>query len=202
VLAKPYLPGEETLLPGQSRAQLLMARILAIPEAEVAALNATILQRFDGRHRHFRGMLERQFDALVAHVPDPATVSADRRLLIGAYFTHEFAVEAAALFNPSIVPALDQGGLASGSMRFVMSLRAVGEGHLSSIEFRTGVLDADAGITIDEPGTVLVGGQRTPPAYFKKARFVTKLLELGAVTTSSGVLNRLGSSRSRSSKHR
>ena len=69
VLAKPYLPGEETLLPGQSRAHLLMARILAIPEAEVAALNATILRRFDGRHQNFRQMLEEQFDALVSHVP-------------------------------------------------------------------------------------------------------------------------------------
>ena len=118
VLAKPYLPGEETLLPGQSRAQLLIARIMEVPEAEVAGLNATIMQRFEGRHRHFRQMLERQFDALMAHVPDPKNVSAERRLLIGAYFTHEFAVEAAALFNPSIVQARDQTGLAAGSMRF------------------------------------------------------------------------------------
>jgi predicted GH43/DUF377 family glycosyl hydrolase len=193
VLAKPYLPGEETLLPGQSRAQLLMSRILAIPEGEVAALNATIMQRFAARHRRFREMLRQQFDALLAHVPDPASVSADRRLLIGAYFTHEYAVEAAALFNPSIVPAPDQSGVALGSMRFVMSLRAVGEGHLSSIEFRNGVLDADAAITIDEPGTDLVGGRRTPPASFKKTRFTTKLLELAAMNDlSSSVMNRLG----------
>ena len=193
VLAKPYLPGEETLLPGQSRAQLLIARIMEIPEAEVAGLNAAVMQRFEGRHRHFRQMLERQFDSLTAHVPDPVNVSAERRLLIGAYFTHEYAVEAAALFNPSIVQATDQTGVATGSMRFIMSLRAVGEGHLSSIEFRTGVLDADAGLTIDEPGTTLVGGDRTPPAYFQKARFVTKLLELGAVNDlSSSVMNRLG----------
>jgi predicted GH43/DUF377 family glycosyl hydrolase len=192
VLAKPYLPGEETLLPGQSRAALLMARILALPEGEVAALNATIMQRFAARHRGFQDMLERQFDALAAHILDPAAVSVDRRLLIGAYFTHEYAVEAAALFNPSIVRATDQSGVATGSMRFVMSLRAVGEGHLSSIEFRTGVLDADAGITIDEPGSILVGGVRTPPSQFKKTRFVTKLLELGAHNDlSSSVINRL-----------
>jgi len=192
VLAKPYLPGEETLLPGQSRAGLLMARILAIPEVEVAALNAAIMRQFAGRHRHYREMLERQFATLAAHVNDPAAVSAERRLLIGAYFTHEYAVEAAALFNPSIVPAPDQRGLASGSMRFVMSLRAVGEGHLSSIEFRTGVLDADVGITFDEAGSMLVGGRRTPPVHFKKSRFVTKLLELGAVNDlSSSVMNRL-----------
>lgn len=193
VLAKPFLPGEETLLPGQSRAHLLMERILAIPEAEVAALNASIMQRFEGRHRQFREMLGRQFDALAAYVADPAAVSASRRLLIGAYFTHEYAIEAAALFNPSIVVAPDQRGVVGGSTRFVMSLRAVGEGHLSSIEFREGVLDADAGITFDEPGTKVVSGQRTPPGYFYKARFVTKLLELGVANDlSSSVLNRLG----------
>ena len=193
VLAKPFLPGEETLLPGQSRAQLLMERILAIPEAEVAALNASIMQRFDGRHRQFREILERQFDALTAYVPDPKAVSGDRRLLIGAYFTHEYAIEAAALFNPSIVVAPDQGGVVSGSIRFVMSLRAVGEGHLSSIEFRSGVLDTDAGITFDESGRKVVSGRRTPPSHFYKARFLTKLLELGVANDlSSSVLNRLG----------
>ena len=193
VLAKPFLPGEETLLPGQSRAQLLMERILAIPEAEVAALNASIMQRFDGRHRNFREMLSGQFDALAAYVADPAAVSASRRLLIGAYFTHEYAIEAAALFNPSIVVAPDQRDVVGGSIRFVMSLRAVGEGHLSSIEFREGVLDAKAGITFDEPGTKVVSGRRTPPSHFYKARFITKLLELGAANDlSSSVLNRLG----------
>ena len=192
VLAKPFLPGEETLLPGQSRAQLLMERILAIPEAEVEALNALIMQRFDGRHRQFREMLSGQFDALAAYVADPAAVSAGRRLLIGAYFTHEYAIEAAALFNPSIVAAPDQTGVASGATRFVMSLRAVGEGHLSSIVFRSGVLDAHAGITFDATETKVVGGLRTPPSYFYKARFITKLLELGVANDLSGsVLNRL-----------
>jgi predicted GH43/DUF377 family glycosyl hydrolase len=193
VLAKSYLPGEETLLPGQSRVHLLIARILAIPEREVQALNAQILQRFEARHRQFRQTIERQFDAVAAHVVDIAAVSLDRRRLIGAYCTHEYSVEAAALFNPSIVAAPDQGGLASGSTRFVMSLRAVGEGHLSSIEFRSGVLDADAGISIDDPGTNLVGGRRSPPRHFDKASFAAKLLELGVVNDlSSSVMNRLG----------
>jgi predicted GH43/DUF377 family glycosyl hydrolase len=90
-------------------------------------------------------------------------------------------VEAAALFNPSIVPAPDQTGLREGQLRFVMSLRAVGEGHLSSIEFRSGVLDAQAEMTIDPPGERLVAGTRTSHSQFDKARFVTKLQELGAV---------------------
>jgi predicted GH43/DUF377 family glycosyl hydrolase len=192
VLAKPFLPGEETLLPGPSRANLLMTRILAIPEAHVSALNAEILQRFGSRHRGFSQMLERQFDALARYIPDAASVSAARRLLIGAYFTHEYAVEAAALFNPSIVLAPDQGGLAPGAKRFVMSLRAVGEGHLSSIEFRSGVLEADGGLTIDAAGTCLVGGRRSPLERFRKRHFSAKLIELGALNElSSSVLARL-----------
>jgi predicted GH43/DUF377 family glycosyl hydrolase len=193
VLAKPYLPGEETLLPGLSRAHLLMARILAIPESQVETLCAEILQRFESRHHGFSQLLERQFEQISHHLPERVEVSAARRLLIGAYFTHEYAVEAAALFNPSIVLAPDQSGLASGSKRFVMSLRAVGEGHLSSIEFRSGVLDAQGGILIEATGTHLVGGRRTWASALDKARFSAKLLELGAMNElSSRVLDRLG----------
>ena len=192
VLAKPFLLGEEILLPGQSRADLLMRRILAIPEARVAALNAEILQRFDGRHRDFTQILERQFEAVASRIDAADRVSAARRLLIGAYFTHEYSIEAAALFNPSIVLAPDQNGLPPGSIRFVMSLRAVGEGHLSSIEFRTGVLDADGGLTIDGVGPHVVGGRRSAPRYFHKRYFGAKLAELGAINElSAGVLERL-----------
>ena len=193
VLAKPYLPGEETLAPGESRAQLLMSRILAIPESQLRALNAEILARFESRHHGFSQTIERQFDLVSHHLPEGARVSPERQLLIGAYFTHEYAVEAAALFNPSIVHAPDQRGVAPGAKRFIMSLRAVGEGHLSSIEFRSGTLDADGGMSIDAPGEHLVGGRRTSPASFDKARFSVKLRELGANNDlSSGVLTRLG----------
>jgi predicted GH43/DUF377 family glycosyl hydrolase len=192
VLAKPYLPGEETLLPGQSRANLLVERILAIPESQVKALNAEILQRFDGRHHGFSEMLERQFETVARYVSGGEAVSPARRLLIGAYFTHEYAIEAAALFNPSIVPAPDQSGVARGAKRFVMSLRAVGEGHLSSIEFRSGVLGADGDITIENVGARLVSGRRSAPQHFDKPHFTTKLLELGAINElSTGVLQRL-----------
>lgn len=192
VLAKPYLPGEEILLPAQSRAHLLMRRILEIPETRVAALNAEILQRFGGRHRDFTQLLERQFEAVASQVDDSARISAARRLLIGAYFTHEYSIEAASLFNPSIVLSPDQHGMAAGAVRFVMSLRAVGEGHLSSIEFRTGVLDADGGISIDKVGPHVVGGRRSPPRHFHKLHFGTKLAELGATNDlSADVLRRL-----------
>lgn len=192
VLAKPYVPGEEALLPGVSRARLLMSRILAIPEFQLPALNADILDRFESRHHGFGQMLERQFELVAHHLPEGARISAERQRLIGAYFTHEYAVEAAALFNPSIVHAPDQTRLAPGKKRFIMSLRAVGEGHLSSIEFRTGVLDADGGMTFDSPGEHLVSGRRTGPKHFDKRRFSTKLLELGVNNELSfGVLSRL-----------
>ncbi len=192
VLAKPYLPGEETILPGASRAHLLMARILAIPEAQLAELNAAIVERFENRHRDFRTMLERHYEMAEHYLADPASLSAERRLLIGAYFTHEFSVEGAALFNPSLVPAPNQDGVPVGALGFVMSVRAVGEGHISSIEFRSGIIDVHANMTFDPIGTQTVGGVRTAPESFDKRSFSAKLQELGAVNDlSTSVLGRL-----------
>ena len=192
VLAKPYSPGEDIALGGPSRAALVMERVLAIPDAEVGALVDQTLASFSSRHRDFRAILERHFE-LVEHLVKGVTfVSPQRRLLIGAYFTHEYSVEAAALFNPSIVLAPDQSGLGEGEQRFVMSLRAVGEGHLSSIEFRSGRLLASGELTFDAVGPHLVGGRRAPPSHYDKRLFETKLAELGAGNElSSTVLERL-----------
>src|SRR4051812_15237236 len=95
VLAKPYSPGEDIALGGPSRAALVMERVLAIPDAEVGALVDQTLASFSARHRDFRAILERHFE-LVEHLVKGVTfVSPQRRLLIGAYFTHEYSVEAA-----------------------------------------------------------------------------------------------------------
>jgi predicted GH43/DUF377 family glycosyl hydrolase len=179
VIAKPYLPGEEVSADTGTRAGLLMARILAIPEADVARVLDDTLRRFGGRHRQFHAILERHF-GLVAHRVADVSLSRERRLLIGAYFTNEYSIEGAALFNPSIVPAPDQDGVGAGQRRFIMSLRAVGEGHISSIEFRTGVIDGTSGLTFDRVGPHLVTGDRAPPASYDKAAFRAKLLELDA----------------------
>ena len=188
VLAKPFLLGDEVLLPGQSRVDLLMARILAIPEAKVSALLDQVLAQFESRHHGFKRILEQQFAHVANHVPNGAVVSTERRLLIGAYFTHEYSVESAALFNPSIVPAPDQSGVAAGSVRFIMSLRAVGEGHLSSIEFRSGIIDGQGDLTFDPVGPYLVGGTRTSPTHFVKRHFTAKLHELGADNDVSAIV--------------
>jgi predicted GH43/DUF377 family glycosyl hydrolase len=180
VLAKPYSPGEEVLPGGVSRAALLMGRVLQIPEENVGALLSDVLARFAHRHHSFDDLLERHFE-LVAHLVDStALLSRERRMLIGAYFTCEYSVEAAALFNPSIVLAPDQDGLGPGEHRFVMSLRAVGEGHLSSIEFRSGIIATTGELAFEPPGPYLVGGHRTEPSRYDKGLFGAKLGELGA----------------------
>ncbi len=180
VLAKPYLPGEEVILPGLSRAVQLLQRIIAIPEAKVRSLLNDILKGFASRHRGFEEILERHFRAVASELDSTAHLSRERRLLIGAYFTHEYSVEAAALFNPSLVLGPDQGHLLAGEQRLIMSLRAVGEGHLSSIEFRTGILATDGTLRFEAPGPYLVGGDRTSPSRYDKRLFSAKLNELGA----------------------
>ncbi len=192
VIANPYLPGQEIVQEADSRAGLLMHRILAIPEAQVASVLAEIVADFSFRHRGLEEILQCHFE-LVAHHLGPAThLSRERRLLIGAYFTHEYSVEAAALFNPSIVLAPDQANLRPGERRFVMSLRAVGEGHISSIEFRSGVIDAASDLTFDPLGSQLVTGRRASPNRYDKRQFRTKLAELEAGNEIAwGVLDRL-----------
>ena len=180
VLAKPFLPGEEVLLGGTSRVALLMDRVLAIPEADVGAQLAAIVAAFSPRHRNFEELLEQHFQLVAHHVASSALLSRERRLLIGAYFSHEYSVEAAALFNPSIVLAPDQRDLRADQHRFVMSLRAVGEGHLSSIEFRSGVVDTAGELSFDPTASYLVGGRRTPPSRYDRGLFAAKLTELGA----------------------
>jgi len=179
VIAKPYLPGEEIFTDTATRAGLLMTRILGLDEDEVVRLLGETLDRFAGRHRHFEALLERHF-ALVAHRVAGLTLSRERRLLIGAYFTNEYSVEGAALFNPSLVPAPNQAGLAPGETAFVMSLRAVGEGHISSIEFRTGRVDRASTVTFDPLGPYLVTGDRAPPSGYDQDSFRAKLVELDA----------------------
>jgi predicted GH43/DUF377 family glycosyl hydrolase len=179
VIAKPYLPGEEIFTDTGTRAGLLMTRILGLSEDEVVRVLGETIEGFGGRHRSFEALLERHF-ALVAHRVADVALSRERRLLIGAYFTNEYSVEGAALFNPSLVPAPDQAGLRPGEVRFVMSLRAVGEGHISSIEFRTGVVDRASTVTFDPLGPCLVTGDRAPPSDYDKGAFRAKLSELDA----------------------
>lgn len=177
VITKPYLPGEEIDPEGLSRVQRVAKRIQAMSDEEVTATLATVYHQFGSRHADLDTTLSDCFNVVAGRIPADG-LSRERRLLMGSYFTHEYSIEAAALTNPSIIPHPDQSGIGPADTRFIMSLRAIGEGHISSIEFRTGVIDSKANIAIDAPAKHLHSPTRTPPPYDKNA-FTSKLRELG-----------------------
>lgn len=180
VIAKPFLPGEQVFPDGSSRIDVVLQRIMSMSHADVSTTLRAATNDFVGRHRDLEAELERNFDIVSNRIEITDDLTQERRLLIGAYFTHEFSIEAAALGNPSMVLAPDQSGLGDGEARFIMSLRAVGEGHISSIEFRSGVINAEQKIVLDEPSPHAVAGRKTNPSY-DKAFFTTKLGDLGAL---------------------
>jgi predicted GH43/DUF377 family glycosyl hydrolase len=164
VVAQLFVAGEE-LSSGASRANPVMQRVLAMSDLQAEVLLSDVLVRFQDRHPHLKADLLEHFnqvgDRLGAHTDLPV----GRRMLLGAYATSEYAVEAAALCNPSIVPHPDQTGMNAGELRFVLSLRAVGEGHISSIEFRTGVAGPAGYLRLDDPGPLVIGGKVRPSTY-------------------------------------
>ena len=109
----------------------------------------------------------------------PGSLRPNGRRSSAPYFTHEYSPESTALFNPSIVPHPDQTGLPKGALRFILSLRATGEGHISSITFRTGTVSAHHRITLTPPGPFVTEPERVPNAAYEKALFNRKLQEAG-----------------------
>jgi predicted GH43/DUF377 family glycosyl hydrolase len=187
VLARLFVPGHELVGATESRATGVLARIRALGEDEVRSTLRDVLARYPGRHRDLRGTLAAHYEEIAHRVPDGDTMTQERRTLIGAWFTHEYSIEGAALFNPSIVPHPDQSGLPAGHLRFVMSLRAVGEGHVSSVEFRTGVLGAGDELSLDDPGPHAETG-RPRPAVHDKVLFAAMLAEDGSDAESTSFL--------------
>lgn len=133
------------------RANHIIDRVCALGEGEVATLLADTIAEFGGRHQNLLSVFEARARNLENVFASHEPFSEAQRSLIGAYFVHEYSFEAAALFNPSMVPHPDQSGLAEGHLRFILSLRAVGEGHVSSIAFRTGTVGLDGIIALDPP---------------------------------------------------
>jgi len=152
VIVRPFKPATEPRdfnRTDKTRANHIVDRVLGLdPEAATQQLDE-VLENFEGRHRN----LLASFDARAIDMEDAFDPHADfsktQRQLIGAYFLHEYTFEAAALFNPSIVRSPDQSGAPAGGCRFVLSLRAVGEGHISSLTFRSGSIDAIGNVTVD-----------------------------------------------------
>ena len=177
VLAGLFMPGEE-MPEDHSRATAVIERVLALPEGEVTATLADLTSRFARRHRDLDASFLEHFELVASRLPPGAAPSDEQRRLIGAYFTDEESTEGAALTNPSMVEHPDQSGLSPGETRFVLSARAVGEGHTSVLEFRTGVIGADLQISLDKPGGLLVAGRPHPTVYERDA-FHAMLAEVG-----------------------
>jgi predicted GH43/DUF377 family glycosyl hydrolase len=197
VVSRIFLPGQETAQRGQSRSAVILERILALTEAEVDETLADVRVAFARRHRDLEDIWARHYALMEHRVEGAGPLQLNRRRLIGAYFTQEFALEGAALFNPSMVPHPDQSGLPDGSTRFLMTVRAVGEGHISSVELRTGTIDGADVITLDPSADVAVRPTGTATCYSRLA-FQQQLADLGGDRTNSDfVLDALPESFSR-----
>ncbi len=168
--------------PGDERILRVIARVCTLAEDEVDQQVAQVLKDFHDRHQTPKRFFEQRFESLRKYMLTDIPLSENRRLLIGAYFTQEYALESAALFNPSIVPHPDQSNLSAGELRFVMSLRAVGEGHISSIVFRSGVIRNDLQIKVDEPSCYVTTPRLVPDSRYDNDLFHRKLAELGLST--------------------
>ena len=165
----------------QERALKIVARVMQLSEPEVHAQYQEVLNEFQGRHRGLPEFFLKRFRDHQHLLFTDQPVSEQRMMLIGSYFTQEYAYECAALFNPSMVWSPDQSGLQPGERRFIISLRAVGEGHISSITFRTGIIDAGYRITLEETSRFATLPQPHHDRKFDKDLFEKKVYELQVV---------------------
>ena len=152
VVVRPFKPATEPrdLNPtDKTRANNIVARVMALEPTVAAQQLADVLENFEGRHRNLLAIFENRANEMEDAFTDHPVFSKTQRQLVGAYFLHEYSFEAAALFNPSIVSHPDQTGAPAGGCRFILSLRAVGEGHISSLTFRSGFIAADSSVSID-----------------------------------------------------
>jgi predicted GH43/DUF377 family glycosyl hydrolase len=184
VVCRIFLPGQEAAQPGQSRSAVIIERVLALSDAEVDQTLTAIRDAYVHRHHDLERIWQRHFALMEHRLVGADRLSLHRRLLIGAYFTQEFAIEGAALFNPSMVAHPDQSGVLDGALRFLMTVRAVGEGHISSIELRTGIVDASGGVAFDPPARRATLPSQLDTQYSRQA-FADQLADLGGDSTNS-----------------
>ena len=174
VISLLHLPDEKY------RIAKIIQRIMSLSETAAKNLYAQTMVDFSGRHEDIGHIFERHLNEVKDYLPQDTMLSDVQRALIGAYFTKEYAIESAALFNPSIIPHPDQSHLKKGSLRFVMSLRATGEGHVSSIVFRSGVLDRNNTFLFDPLSDFVETPDLQLDPVYKRNPFQLKLNEMGA----------------------
>jgi predicted GH43/DUF377 family glycosyl hydrolase len=147
VLGRLFIPGEEELINGHSRIPQVLHRALALNEDVVVRALHAVEKQFESRHKDLKWQFDAHYRAVAHLVEEP--ISNERKALIGAFFTQEYALEGAAYFNPSMIPSPGELGDDPNIFRFILSVRAVGEGHISTIVFRTGFISGDGEIHVD-----------------------------------------------------
>ena len=186
VITRLHLPDERYRIPK------IIQRIMNLPDTVAENLIEQIMVDFSGRHGDIEHIFEQHFNVVKDSLPRDTILSDVQRALIGAYFTKEYSIESAALFNPSIVPHPDQSDLKKGSLRFIMSLRATGEGHVSSIVFRGGILDRHNTILFDPISDFVETPDLQLDPVYKRNPFQFKLNEMGAINEiTTHILNQL-----------
>lgn len=187
VLFRPFMPDSE------DRCTKIIGRVCALSDSQVREELARVLAEFRSRHLDLRGMLLKRFESVQRFALMDVPFSDDRRQLIGAYFTQEYALESSAVFNPSMVWHPDQSGLTEGHKRFVLSLRSLGEGATSCITFRSGSVDGDGHLRIDPTMPYVDIPEVCPSRLYDGDLFGKKLFELGLLHDfTRGILDTLG----------
>jgi predicted GH43/DUF377 family glycosyl hydrolase len=177
VVAQLFLPGEE-LHRAHSRASQVVGRVMSLAEDEVEWLAAGLLRDFGGRHHNYQELLRRHASIVSAHIEEAREMTAARTLLLGATFTAEYATEAAGVCNPSAVLGPDQSGLGAGQARVALSVRGIGEGHISSIGFCSAVVGPGARWSF-EPRLLPVSVADATPASWRRAHLHAVLADQG-----------------------
>ena len=175
VITRPHIPDNA------HRISRIIDRVLNLSRFAAEDLLSQVLIDFSSRHEDVGHVFARHLLDVQDYVPPDAVLTETQKALIGAYFTMEYAIESAALFNPSIVPHPDQSHLKKGNLRFIMSLRATGEGHVSSIVFRSGVLDRHNKFVFDPISDFVETPDLQLDPVYKRNVFQRKLNEMGAI---------------------
>jgi predicted GH43/DUF377 family glycosyl hydrolase len=179
------------LFTGEKRASKTIASVLSMSNKDASITLGQILRDYSLRHRNISKIFERHFNRVSYLLKplnvDPASLDIALKILIGAYFTCEYSIESAAFFNPSIIEHPDQSELEPGAKRIIISFRATGEGHISSIVFRAGVLDKNSNLQIEPTGRMLEEAEHVRRHVYEKSSFRNKLNEMHIFLTSLSV---------------
>ena len=179
VITKFYFPGSE------ERNRNIIARVLGLSEEEVWQNLKQVMDDFAARHKDIGRVFKRNFTEIKEYLPEGIELSEERMCLLGAFFTHEYSVAAAAFFNPSVVMHPDQSSLHEKCLRFILSFRSTGEGHISSIEFRSGVFDEKNGIRFDAVSRFVETPEVIKNPTYDKYVFQLKLVDMEAMNNVS-----------------